>query len=59
MTLIDDLSLMLEEAKASKIYFNKREFLITVAQGPVIGLFMGGLDLPLDISVSLATQIDS
>ena len=37
--------------------FNKREFLITVAQGLVIGLFMGGLGLPLDVSISLATQL--
>ena len=57
MTLIEDLGLMLEEIRASKIYFNKREFLVTVAQGLVIGLLMGGLGLPLDLSVSLATQL--
>jgi len=57
MSLIEDLSLLLEEVKASKIEFNKREFLVTVAQGLVIGLLMGGLGLPLDISVSLATQL--
>ena len=48
---------LLEEAWEIKAKFNLREFLVTVAQGLVIGIFMGGLGLPLDISVSLATQL--
>jgi len=36
--------------------FNPREFFITVLQGLVIGIFMGLLNLPVDIAVSLATQ---
>jgi len=48
---------LMEKAIKAKACFNKREFLITVAQGLVIGLFMGGLGLPLDVSVSLATQL--
>ncbi|HDD66767.1 MAG TPA: hypothetical protein ENG52_04000, partial [Nitrososphaeria archaeon] len=46
---------LLEEAWEIKAKFNLREFLTTVAQGLVIGIFMGGLGLPLDVSVSLAT----
>ena len=48
---------LLEEAWEIKAKFNLREFLTTVAQGLVIGIFMGGLGLPLDVSVSLATQL--
>ena len=48
---------LLRKVNEVKACFNKREFLITVAQGLVIGLFMGGLGLPLDVSISLATQL--
>ena len=48
---------LIGRASEIKKCFNKREFLVTVAQGLVIGLFIGGLGLPLDVSISLATQL--
>ena len=36
--------------------FNPREFVETMLQGLVIGLFMGLLNLPIDAAVSVATQ---
>jgi len=48
---------LLERAWELKGSFNKREFAITVAQGLVIGLLMGGLGMPVDIAVAFAAQI--
>lgn len=40
-----------------KLYFNWREFSKTVIHGLAVGFLMGILDLPLDSSISLISQI--